>query len=178
LFAQAPAQHTCQYVPRNAFQVPLIQQVAIPMQQHFPAGDFNAGHGGRCGGHGRGGGRGGQGHTPFADYMQTLGAMLTIPGQIIPHGGSIAQIPPPLGVQQQTCNPYFSNVYKWYNNWNVCFSCGFDIENGHTSITCPFWKMNHQQVYTCKNAQQFIAAGYDPCTKGMHKTILPLGRNT
>ncbi len=30
-FAQAPAQHTCQYVPHNMFQVPPIQQVAIPM---------------------------------------------------------------------------------------------------------------------------------------------------
>ena len=87
-----------------------------------------------------------------------------MPGQLIPQGGGLAQITPPLGVQQQNRNPDFSNVYKWYNNWNVCFSCGFDIENGHTSITCPFWKMNHQQVYTCKNAQQFIAAGYDPCT--------------
>ncbi len=54
LFAQAPAQHTCQYVSHNTFQVPPIQQVAIPMQQHFPAGDFNAGHGGRQGGQGRG----------------------------------------------------------------------------------------------------------------------------
>jgi hypothetical protein len=37
--------------------------------------------------------------------------------------------------------------------------------------------MNHQQVYTHENAQQFIATGYDPCTKGMHKTILPMGKN-
>jgi hypothetical protein len=47
LFAQAPAQHTCQYVPHNTFQVPPIQQVAIPMLQHFPVGNFNTGHGGR-----------------------------------------------------------------------------------------------------------------------------------
>jgi hypothetical protein len=53
-----------------------------------------------------------------------------------------------------------------------------DVKNGHKSTTCPFHKMNHQQVYTHKNAQQFIALGYDPCSKGMHKTILPTGRNT
>jgi hypothetical protein len=86
--------------------------------------------------------------------------------------------PTPPGVQQQTPNPDFSNVHKRDNNWNVCFLCGFDIENGHRSIMCPFHKINHQQAYTRKNAQQFIAAGYNPCTKGMHKTILPLGRNT
>ncbi len=68
-------------------------------------------------------------------------------------------------------------MYKQYNNWNVCFSCGFNIENNHMSTTCLFGKMNHQQAYTREDAQQFIAAGYDPCTKGMHKTILPKGRN-
>jgi hypothetical protein len=40
--------------------------------------------------------------------------------------------------QQQRRNPDFYNIYKVHNNWNVCFSCGFDIEDGHTSITCPF----------------------------------------
>jgi hypothetical protein len=68
-FAQTPAQHTCQYVPRNRFQVPPIQQVAIPMQQHFPAGNFNAGRGGHQGSQGCGRGRGGWGSNPFADYM-------------------------------------------------------------------------------------------------------------
>ncbi len=37
--------------------------------------------------------------------------------------------------------------------------------------------MNHQQAYTHKNAQQFTAVGYVPCTKGMYKTILSLWRN-
>jgi hypothetical protein len=177
LFAQAPAEHTCQYVPHNMLQVPPIQQMATPMQQHFLVGDFNAGCGGRQGGQGHGCGRGGRGCNPFVAYMQTVGAVLTLPAQLIPHGGGMAQIPSPPGVQQQNCNLDFSNVYEWYNDWNVCFLCGFNIENGHTSTTCPFRKMNHQQANTRKNAQKFIAAGYDPCTKGMHKTILPLGKN-
>ncbi len=50
------------------------------------------------------------------------------------------------------CNPDLSDVYKWYNNWNACFSCGFNVENDHTSTTCPFNKINHQQTYTRKNA--------------------------
>jgi hypothetical protein len=29
-----------------------------------------------------------------------------------------------------------------------------------------------------KNAQQIIATGYNPCTKGMHKTVSPSKRNT
>jgi hypothetical protein len=166
LFAQAPAQHTCQYVPRNTFQVPSVQQVAIPMQQHFLVGDFNAGHGGHQGGQGRGCRYGGQGCNPFTDYMQTAGAMQTMPGQLIPHGRGTAQIPPPPGVQQQNRNPDFSNVYKQYNNWNVCFLCGFDIEKGHTSTTCPFHKINHQQAYTRETHTNSLLWGMTRAPRG------------
>jgi hypothetical protein len=158
LFALAPAQLTCRFVPRNAIQVPPSQQVAIPMQQTFLAGDFNAGHGGHCCGPGRGLERGRYSRTSFADYMRTIGAVPNVPGHIIPYGGRIPQIPSPPVVQQQTRNPVFSNVYKWYNNWNVCFLCGFNVGNGHMSLTCPFKKLNHQQSYTQENVQQFIAA--------------------
>jgi hypothetical protein len=95
LFAQPLAHHTCQYVPDNMFQVPPIQQVAIPLQQHFLVGTFNAGCGERQGGQGGGRGRGGGGSKPFADYMQTAGAMQSVPSQLIPHEGGTAQIPPP-----------------------------------------------------------------------------------
>ncbi len=97
-----------------------------------------------------------------------------VPGQMVPYGGGIVPFQPavPTG-QQQVRRADYSNIYKRHNNWNVCFSCGFDIEDGHTSMTCPFKKANHQQSFSRENAQQFIAAGYDPCTKGMHKTILP-----
>jgi hypothetical protein len=81
-------------------------------------------------------------------------------------------------MQQQHKQLDFSNIYKIHNNWNACFSCGFDIKDGHTSITCLFKRWNYQDSFTCGNSQQFIAAGYDPCTKGMHKTVLPAGRNT
>ncbi len=95
---------------------------------------------------------------------------------MIPYGGGIAQPSP--GMRQQRKQLDFSNIYKIHNNWNACFSCGFDIEDGHTSITCPFKWWNHQDLFTRRNKQQFIAAGYDPCTKGTHKTVLPAGRNT
>jgi hypothetical protein len=95
---------------------------------------------------------------------------------MIPYGGGSAQPPPEM--RQQRKKRDFSNIYKIHNNLNVCFSCGFDIKDGHTPSTCPFKRWNHQDLFTRGNAQQFIAAGYDPCTKGMHKTVLPTGRNT
>jgi hypothetical protein len=81
--------------------------------------------------------------------------------------------PSPMQPLQQQRNANYSNIYTRYNNWNVCFSCGFNIKDGHTLQSCPFQKVNHQTGFTCKNVQQFIAAGYDPCTKGMHKLVLP-----
>ena len=101
-----------------------------------------------------------------------------MPGRLVPYGGGIIPFQQAVPtVPPQVRNPDFSNIYKRHNNWNVCFSCGFDIEDGHTSATCPFKKANHQQSFTRDNAQQFIATGYDPCTRGMHKTILPSNRS-
>ncbi len=64
---------------------------------------------------------------------------------------------------------------KKYLNWNVWFSCGFDVEDGHTSKTCPApWRhANHQEGFDMNNAGQYIGAGYDACTKAMHKSQLP-----
>ena len=160
---------------RTIANVPPIQQLVVPIQQQFPARDFSAGRGGRRRGRGRGHGRGGRGRTPLADYMRARGgAGVGMPGQIVPHGGNVVPFQPavPTGTTQVR-NPDYSNIYKRHNNWNVCFSCGFDIEDGHTSATCPFKKANHQQSFSRENAQQFINAGYDLCTKGMHKTVLP-----
>jgi hypothetical protein len=49
------------------------------------------------------------------------------------------------------------------------------MEDGHTSKTCPaIWRhANHQEGYDRSNAQQYIAAGYDACTKAMHKIQYP-----
>ncbi len=112
---------------------------------------------------------------PFADAMQGAGAAPTMTA-MIPYRGGIAQPSPRMRQRRKQLD--FSNIYKIHNNWNACFSCGFDIKDGHTSITCPFKRWNHQDSFTRGNAQQFIAAGYNPCTKGMHKMVLPAGRNT
>jgi hypothetical protein len=87
--------------------------------------------------------------------------------------------PPPVGgfngQAAKPPNPPHLNIVKKFANWNVCFTCGFDVEDGHTSKTCPaHWrKMNHQEGFTRENSRQWINAGYDPCTKGMHKSQFP-----
>ena len=125
-------------------------------QQARTAGGFQQGRGGVRGrGRSYGGGRGrrqNRGRTAFADY--------------VPHGrgygGAAAPANPP-------------NPYKIHNNWNVCYSCGFDVEDTHNSQTCHFdWrKPTHDVTFTRANAQQKLAQGCDACTKGMHKTMLP-----
>ncbi len=62
------------------------------------------------------------------------------------------------------------------------FLVRFDIKDGHTLQTCLFCKANHQTGYKRKKAQQFkkeqqfIAAGYGPSTKSMHKSVLLTAR--
>jgi hypothetical protein len=57
------------------------------------------------------------------------------------------------GQQQATALPY-SNLVKQYANWNVCYSCSFDIANGHTSMLCPahLCKAGHNVYFTRQNA--------------------------
>ena len=82
LLSHAPVNPT---TCRTTATVPPIQQLAVPIQQQFPAGDFSTGRGGRRGGRGCGCGRGGRGRTLFADYMRTQGGFdIGGPGQIVP----------------------------------------------------------------------------------------------
>jgi hypothetical protein len=168
------------------FHIPPIQQLNIPTF----AGQTNIGYNastryngeirGRGGGRGRGrggsrdgGGRGAR--TPFVNHLQNTQMAAGHGGMAYPGIG----YPPPVGgfngKVAKPPNPPHSNIVKMYANWNVCFLCGFDIEEGHTSQTCPaHWcKMNHQEGFTRKNSRQWINAGYGPCTKGMHKLQFP-----
>ena len=80
--------------------------------------------------------------------------------------------PPPLAQRE---NPPYSNLTKRFANWNVCYSCGFDVADGHTSQTCPqnLRKPDHDTYFTCQNAQQYIDQGYKCATKNHHKTVFP-----
>jgi hypothetical protein len=76
------------------------------------------------------------------------------------------------GTQQFTSVP---NIVKQYNNWNMCYSCGFDVEDAHTSATCPqHWrKEGHQEGCTRQNVQQYIDLGHKPRMRGALRTQLP-----
>ena len=90
---------------------------------------------------------------PFADAMCGTGVVAPTMANMVPYKGGIAQLPATPGGRSQRHNANFSNIYKLHDNWNVCFSCGFDVEDGHTSGTRPFKKWNHQDSYTRDNAQ-------------------------
>jgi hypothetical protein len=169
-FAAFTATRNTTYQPAPA--TPPMQQLTIPSFGTFqPAG---LGFGGRRGGRGRGerANTGRHGRTPFANFVSrgNQGGLPPIGGG--GQGGGIA----PFAQQNEPRNatPMYSNIIKRYANWNVCFSCGFDVENGHTSKTCPApWRRaNHQEGYTRANSGQYILAGYDACTKAMHKSQL------
>jgi hypothetical protein len=70
--------------------------------------------------------------------------------------------------------PAFLNTAKFYNNWNMCFSCGWDVPSWHTSQTCNMPGAYHQVGCTRENAQAYMTAGHRVSKKGMHKTTLPV----
>jgi hypothetical protein len=82
--------------------------------------------------------------------------------------------PPYLQALQVEAPPY-SNLMKLYTNWNACYSCGFNVADGHTSQMCPqhLRKPDHDCYFTRKNAQHYIDAGYRCSTKSHHKTVFP-----
>ncbi len=141
--------------PNTTRDPPVVQN---PPLTHFTIptiGSFQPGgnaRGGRRLGHGRGvcapeivpGGRRTQ-RTPFSDYTACQGGM----------GGSIVPAVVPGGITAAWNGaPMYSNIIKRYSNMNVCFSCGFDVEDGHTSRTCPqaWQRTNHQEAYDRSNA--------------------------
>ena len=97
-----------------------------------------------------------------------LGRGIGNPGRFGMHGDR-AQVP----IQQ--AQPPYSNVVKRYANWNACYSCGFDVADGHTSMSCPphLRKATHQIGFNCQNAQQYINLGHPCSTRNRHKTQFP-----
>ena len=85
-------------------------------------------------------------------------------------GGGYFAAPP-----QTQQPPPDSNLMKRFANWNVCYSCGFDVADGHNSQTCPqhLRKPDYDCYFTRQNAQQYVDAGYGCSTKNRHKTVFP-----
>ncbi len=175
-FAAFTTQRNTTYQPAQAAQPP-ITQFSILNFAMFPA---EGREGSKRGGHGRGGRTnftttGGRNiRTPFANFVGRgrQGGLPPI-GEECRRGSSVASFTQQN--MQHNMAPMCSNITKGYANWNVCFSCGFDVKDGHTSKTCPTpWRCaNHQEGYDWNNLGQYIAGGYDVCTKAIHKSQLP-----
>jgi hypothetical protein len=162
--AQAgPVQQTFARPPTQIYQpaaLPQYQQGYNNTPQQF------GGHGRTAGGRG-GGSRGGRG--------QRGRGRGTPQGHIppMPYVGGTQLVPYVPGGQQQQATMY-SNKTKYFSNQNVCFSCGFDVEDWHTSASCPHKKQGHQDGFTRANYTQYEQAGYPFCKKAMHKNVYPL----
>ena len=170
---------------RSNIQVPPVTNIHIPQQQYGgfqqPTGGFRHGgrgqQGGGCShGGGCGGGRGGcVQNTYVPGGIPQYVPQMREPQQSYMPGFNNGGIAPGFAGRQASgrgCgqNPAYSNRYKIFNNWNMCYSHGFDVEDGHNSATCGNRKMDHQdqEGFTCNNAQAYINAGYATITKGMH----------
>ncbi len=119
-----------------------------------PAGRGRRGGSRRGGRRGRGGGRGG----PPPSVPATIGG-----------------IPPPAGGIPATVGGFQTNKTKWHNNWNYCYSCGWDIPDWHTSATCPanYRKKGHQEGCTRELYGAYETAGHRPSKVPKHKDQLP-----
>jgi hypothetical protein len=60
--------------------------------------------------------------------------------------------------QQRPLNPV-----KFFKNWNYCWSCGYDVEDWHTSASCPYPREGHVATATRTNP-------CNGCMKASHKT--------
>jgi hypothetical protein len=78
------------------------------------------------------------------------------------------------GRQAPQEQPPYSNLVKRYANWNACYTCGFNVPDGHTSMLCQAQrKAGHDVYFARQNAQQYIDAGRNCCTRFRHKTQFP-----
>jgi hypothetical protein len=88
-------------------------------------------------------------------------------------GTNILYIPAGANPPSRQCNPNFSNIFKAYANQNVCYCCGFDVEDWHTSAMCNQKKPGHQDGFTCFNYMEYKCANHLFSQKAMQKTMYP-----
>lgn len=168
LTTNATAARQPAYVPPPTYAAPPAQIFAAPPLQGFQQQQQYYPHrgGGRGGGRSRGGrGRRGRGNgAPGQAMLPThpfVGGTGIIP--YIPSGFQPPTQPP----------PKYTNFTKYYANQNVCYSCGFDVEDWHTSTTCNRRKSGHQEGFTRSNYMEYERANHPFCKKAMHKTMYP-----
>jgi hypothetical protein len=137
--------------------IPSAITMLAPHQQWTPPGGGGSGSRRACGGRGR---------RPARIPHQGTPMSFASGNQLIPYI--------PAGIQPiQPQNPCYSNVVKQWANQNVCFSCGFDVEDWHNSSSCPRKKPSHQDGFTRTNYLEYEQANHQFCRKAMHKTMYP-----
>ena len=127
------------------------------------------------GGRGRRGRGAGRGRSARGGYRQRLAYGPQPPTQAYQQG----QGGPPNQAYQQGYGGGGGTTQRTYrkhfNNWNMCFSCGFDVPYWHTSKTCPpeCRKPGHQEGCDRSNYRQYIQAGHRVRMKKEDAHILP-----
>ncbi len=92
----------------------------------------------------------------------------------VPYAGTnIPYIPAGANPPPWQHNPNFSNIVNAYANQNVCYLCGFDVEDWHTSAMCNQKKLSHQDGFTCSNYMEYKRANHPFSQKAMHKRCTP-----
>ena len=120
---------------------------------------YQQGYGGRRRRQGRGGG----GRTQQQYFLGTVHPGTPAMGGVFPPtyappaggaGTMLGYAPPggmpryaPLGGRQPQEQPPYSNLVKRYTNWNACYTCGFDVPDGHTSMSCQAQRKAGHDVY-------------------------------
>ena len=154
--------------------VPPVPYVAPPPQYGTPATQYQGYGGGRGRGRGQGGnnsrGRG-RGNNRGSRGGNNGGGRGVAPGPPTAGGG----IPAPPTMATQTQQPMQMNYTKYFNNWNMCCTCGFDVQSWHTSMSCPHKARNphHSDAIDRNNYQAYKAAGWNIRMKAAHKNQLP-----
>ena len=165
-FARPPAQN---FTPAATQYTPLVTGPPsyLPSYGHqYSYGN----HGYSC--RTRGGCGRGRNNTPYGQIHIPPPPSIPLYNSVIP--SAIGHIPPPtIPSVPERDKPAFSNTTKHFNNWNMCYSCGWDVPLWHTSQTCTNKVPGHQDGCTRQNAQAYMTAGHRVSKKAMHKTALP-----
>ncbi len=90
----------------------------------------------------------------------------------LPAGGQNIPYLPTGAPLSRPQNPRYSNIVKSFANQNVCFSCGFDVEDWHTSASCTNRKTGHQTGFTRLIWPEYERANHQFSRNAMHKTML------
>ena len=146
-----------------------LQQQQYPQYQQYNQHQRGGGYGSCLGTRGRGRGcTGAYGRVYSNGYNERRGGYGGYNNVPMPYVGRAQMVQ-----YTQTGVQNVPHPVKWYPNQNVCFSCGFDIKDGHTSVTCVSQKPGHQAGFTWANHKQYEQAGHQFIRKAMHKPMYP-----